>query len=690
MRCQYVHVLLFSTYAVVNITVAEVRSLVGGSDAPTPFANGAMIVRSDSSGWRVLPCPATPYPGIEWRPAAPWNLAAHSAVVARVVNASSEPIRITIRLDDPTTLRTSPKLQRHMTVPACTTSELVVIFTSLPYDTEHPTQLIGMRGWPGQCPIDRSATTRCLIFGESRTTAVFEVLDVVALGSLRLISTNRLMPFVDRFGQFMHADWPGKIHHESELRHHLARERDELAQSVPPLDRDEWGAWLHGPRLATSDFFRVERHIDRWWFVAPSGRLFWSFGVNCVRAEAPTPISEREAYFAELPASNSGFGRFYGRSDWAPQGWYTNRSYQWYDFAAANLLRKYGESWSNDWIDHSLERLSKWGWNTIGNWSHVSVGRRQRMPYTYNATFGSLSIEGSKGYWGKFPDPFAEQFSDGIRRAMAKALNDGAVGDPWCFGFFVHNELAWGHAAELGAAALRSPITQPARTAAVARLRARYDDDVTRLNTAWGTAFQDWAQVVPPEPLSPVIRSDLEDLTAMIAEQYFRLIAAEIRRVAPGQLYLGCRFAWVNDIAIRAAAQYCDVITFNRYTWNLDEFRLPQGLHRPVLIGEFHFGALDRGLFHPGLRAAHNQDDRAEKFTEYVRSALRHPCIVGVHWFQYRDQPVTGRGDGENYQIGLVDICDTPYPEMVRAAREVGAALYRYRATLRSTAPSPL
>jgi agarase len=54
---------------------------------------------------------------------------------------------------------------------------------------------------------------------------------------------------------------------------------------------------------------------------------------------------------------------------------------------------------------------------------------------------------------------------------------------------------------------------------------------------------------------------------------------------------------------------------------------------------------------------------------------------VGCHWFQYVDQPVTGRSlDGENYNIGLVTITDTPYPELVEAAREVHREVHELHA----------
>jgi len=172
------------------------------------------------------------------------------------------------------------------------------------------------------------------------------------------------------------------------------------------------------------------------------------------------------------------------------------------------------------------------------------------------------------------------------------------------------------------------------------------------------------------------------DLTAFYrktAEAYFRSIRDELKQVAPNQLYLGCRFAWVNDRAARAAMKFCDVVSYNRYSYSVEQHRLPNGIDMPTIIGEFHFGALDRGMFHTGLKRTTDQQDRADKYGSYVRGALRNPQIVGTHWFQYKDQATTGRGDGENYQIGFIDICDKPYPEIVRAAREVGYSLYEYR-----------
>lgn len=149
-----------------------------------------------------------------------------------------------------------------------------------------------------------------------------------------------------------------------------------------------------------------------------------------------------------------------------------------------------------------------------------------------------------------------------------------------------------------------------------------------------------------------------------------------IKAVAPNQLYLGCRFAWGNDLADRAAGKYCDVISYNLYRRTVADFKNASG-DKPLIIGEFHFGALDRGMFHTGLVPVDNQAARAQAYRDYVLGALKHPQFVGTHWFQWMDEPVTGRVyDEENYQIGFVDVADTPYQETIAASRDVGSKLY--------------
>ncbi|TKJ33227.1 MAG: beta-agarase, partial [Planctomycetes bacterium B3_Pla] len=252
--------------------------------------------------------------------------------------------------------------------------------------------------------------------------------------------------------------------------------------------------------------------------------------------------------------------------------------------------------------------------------------------------------------------------------------------DPWCLGIFVDNELPWGDDISLALASLASPSDQPAKIAFLEDLKTRYKE-IRNLNDAWGTDHASWNDLLraTETPDEKKAGPDLRDFYTRIAEEYFRVCSAEVKRAAPNHLYLGCRFQQDNDRAVRAAAKYCDLLSYNPYTYNVSQFHPPSGIDMPVIIGEFQFGAIDRGMFGSPLVAVENQQDRAEKYKSYVQSALRNPFYVGAHWFMYLDLNPSGEPWGFNFQTGFVDVCDTPYDELVQAAREVGDILYEFR-----------
>jgi len=171
-----------------------------------------------------------------------------------------------------------------------------------------------------------------------------------------------------------------------------------------------------------------------------------------------------------------------------------------------------------------------------------------------------------------------------------------------------------------------------------------------------------------------------------LIDKYYKECAGAVKKYAPQSLYMGSRLHCHyypddkrEEYIIKIAAQYCDIISFNRYRFIAEDLVLPAGIDKPIIIGEFHFGALDRGYFHTGLRGVANQQQRAEAYINYMEGALRNDFLVGAHWFQYGAQAFTGRFDGENYQIGIVDICDNPYPEFINAIRNIGYKMYPFR-----------
>ncbi len=288
-------------------------------------------------------------------------------------------------------------------------------------------------------------------------------------------------------------------------------------------------------------------------------------------------------------------------------------------------------------------------------------------------------------------DPFDPRFAVSVANSLRPVVQK-VKGDPWCLGYFVDNELSWGGGGEengrygLAYGALAEEASSPAKQAFLAQLKAKYGD-IAKLNAAWGTDFAAWdalnAAYRPAGPLSPALKADMAAFVKSLARRYFQVIHDTLKQADSDHLYLGCRFAWQTPEAVEASAEICDVVSFNIYAPRVDPARWAflNALNKPCIIGEFHFGALDRGMFHTGLVATPNQQARAAMYMDYVRSVLDHPAFVGCHWFQYLDEPLTGRTyDGENYNIGFVNVTDTPYPEMVAAAKTVHAEAYSHRA----------
>ncbi|MEO7072888.1 MAG: beta-agarase, partial [Rhodanobacter sp.] len=93
-------------------------------------------------------------------------------------------------------------------------------------------------------------------------------------------------------------------------------------------------------------------------------------------------------------------------------------------------------------------------------------------------------------------------------------------------------------------------------------------------------------------------------------------------------------------------------------------------LDKPVLVSEFHFGSDDRGPFGKGVVSVWNEAQRGPAYAKFIAAAAQDPVIVGAHWFQYTDQPVSGRLlDGENSHVGLVGITDIPFQGFVTDVR---------------------
>ena len=97
------------------------------------------------------------------------------------------------------------------------------------------------------------------------------------------------------------------------------------------------------------------------------------------------------------------------------------------------------------------------------------------------------------------------------------------------------------------------------------------------------------------------------------------------------------------------------------------------------MIGEFHFGQRMLVCLPMVFAQWQARNDRGLAYRHFVEQAASIPELIGVHYFQLNDQPVLGRFDGENYQIGVVDVCQQPYRRFVEAMKQTHERMYDVR-----------
>jgi len=653
---------------------------------------------------------AADWPELVIRPAeAPADWSGVSALAIPVDNPSAEPIDLVIRVDDdPHADGEHHSLSGLARVRA---GEALVLILPLPTNNALP---MGMVAGPPRVPPRLDEVVRMIggargAVDRRHVTAIHLMLPrrsagrSLIFGDLGIIrgadpGAEAYRSIVDGFGQYTRARWDGKIGSAEDLQRARLHEQQELRERLPPALRlDRYGGLLDGPGFRATGFFRTERRDDRWWLVTPEGHGFFSLGIDVVSPDVgATFVEGREAMFAELPDPAGPLAAHYGSADERgslPE----ERGRQFghgrsFDFYAANLRRKYGPDYLPIWRDTAIQRLRAWGFNTIGNWSEPGLLARRQMAYVVPIHISGNFARVSSG-WGKMADPFDPAFAaavDGEVMKAASAYRD----DPYLIGYFVDNELAWGlgNAADpqlrygLAVETLRLGPASLAKRAFVAQLTDKYRD-AKNLAAAWGVSVHSWDELREANPTlsstslaKAAIIDDLRAFTTLFAETYFRVVGETIRRHDPHHLYLGSRFQARTPEAVAECARYCDVVSFNVYREELsgEEWREFHALGKPAMIGEFQFGSTDTGLFWPGLFDVAAEDQRGPAYATYLRSALANPDIVGCHWFQYVDEPLTGRLlDGENGNMGFVAVTDRPYGSLVSAAREANLALLK-------------
>ena len=416
------------------------------------------------------------------------------------------------------------------------------------------------------------------------------------------------------------------------------RPRAAAAAAFPPYESDSFAPAVKEP---ATGFFRVAQRPDgRWWAIDPLGRGVVLMGVDHVRYQGHWSQRTKRSVHLEV-----------------------NK-------------RKFPDK--RDWEADTLKRLKAWGFNLLGAGCDPALERRGLVHTRFLSMGDSLCWnETDDSFWicpnehrpcSAFPnvfDPLFPAHCDYMARKKCAPNRD----DPWLFGYFIDNELAWwgrgASATGLFDAVMKKPETHSAKIALRAFLKERG---------------------VTGEPSAEVKL----DFLRLAAERYFGICSAAIRRHDPNHLVMGARFAGLggaHEAVWEIAGKYCDLVTFNIYPWaDLDRnvvlvhrgAKAPRVadafteryaiVKRPMLITEWSFPALDSGL--PCTAGAgqrfRTQKERTAATELFAKTMLATPSLLGYDYFMWVDEPAEGISDAfpEDSNYGLINLQGEAYPEI--------------------------
>lgn len=487
---------------------------------------------------------------------------------------------------------------------------------------------------------------------------------------------------VDEFGQWKEKEWPGKIHSLEELRGKLERLEQKADYPFPEWNR--WGGDATRKLSEGTGFFATKKTPDgRWHLVDPDGCDFFSIGPCLVQPGDWGRYDSFEQCCDWLPEDDPQYADCFQRVEGRRAAYMPVDRYKMVNYIGLNLKRVYGEDWVERWAQIACNALKGHGLNSQGNFPELHVNDGKGC-VAYVRELPDFPVTDTLVF-RDFPDVLSEQYA-ARSQSYAKQL-ESWKDDPWLIGYFLRNEPEFNFVEDLAIAdeVLHNPAPTCCRKGLIQFLREKYGT-VEALNKVWGTAFADFSALEQPidacSTRYPGSAEDIRAYSAFLIREYIRVPAEACRAVDTNHLNLGLRWSKAYNTLMMQGWEYFDVFSINCYDFDPTrdmDFAKNAGVDLPILIGEYHCGALDRGLPATGLKGVTNQHERGVMWRHFVEKAAAHPYGVGAHWFQFNDQFCLGRFDGENYQIGMMDVCMQPYPELAEAALETSRTLYRVK-----------
>lgn len=383
-----------------------------------------------------------------------------------------------------------------------------------------------------------------------------------------------------------------------------------------------------------------------WWFKSPDGKREWLAGITTVQ-----PFQ-------------------YARNPIGPH--YLSRDYSGQPSKTAAPTN----AATRRWAAATLPRIKSAGFKHLGAWCHPAFHELD-IPITRD-------LELWKWAGGQSTRLYDPAFTTYVRQAVENLVTP-LKDNKNLIGYFSDNELVWSPEA-VGPNFYFDylPPDNPNRREVLKVIRQLWPT-LPELNAAWRTSHRSWDEVeawrtIPRSP-TPAWSALTSAFLEHLAGDYFRLTTKWIKEADPNHLIMGVRFrGFAPEEVVRASRDYTDAQSLNYYVSDalLDQ-QMFEMMYResgqPVLIGEYAFHSLDgrsgnRNTF--GFYGqVTDQIARADGYRLFTTRLARLPYVVGADWFQWNDEPPSGRSsDGEDVNFGIVDIDDRPYELMLTAIRE--------------------
>ena len=335
------------------------------------------------------------------------------------------------------------------------------------------------------------------------------------------------------------------------------------------------------------------------------------------------------------------------------------------------------------WANKTLARVRNAGFKGVGAWSHP-VLHKHDVPMTRDLNVWTWMHGASRRFY--HPD-FAAN-ADAAIKAQVEPLKDNRN----LVGYFIDNELDWGDDTSGPAAYFDHLPSNDANRAEVVKVIQSIWQSVEKFNQDWPQQVKSWDELAKWNALprhgnaQPAYSRLFSAWLSHLAEDYFRLTTQLIRKYDRNHLILGVRFKGhaIKEV-VRASRGYTDVQSINYYPadarLDAEMFRMMhEESGQPIMLSEYSFHALDgrsgnRNTIGFGAQVL-DQQARADGYRLFTTNLARVPWVIGADWFQWNDEPPSGRiNDGEDANFGVVDIDDKPYDNLIESIRKTAPML---------------